>query len=159
MAKPDFQTMARAELILNRTLSYQATVAVHALKDSLNLDVKELRLTVAPVRADRPGAYSVTCTIATHLCAQLDTVGRQGGDEFVILLSEVSDAQDAVVSVDKILLALSAPHYVDQHDLHLTVSVGIVIYSDDRMDAGTLMTNADFAMYYAKESGRDRLAR
>ena len=84
-----------------------------------------------------------------------DTVGRQGGDEFVILLSEVSDARDAVVSVDKILLALSAPHYVDQHDLHLTVSVGIVIYPDDGTDAGTLMTNADFAMYHAKESGRN----
>jgi diguanylate cyclase (GGDEF)-like protein len=83
-----------------------------------------------------------------------DTVSRQGGDEFAILLSEVRDAQDAVVSVDKILLALSAPHYIEQHDLHLTVSIGIVIYPDDGMDAGTLMTNADFAMYHAKESGR-----
>ena len=97
-------------------------------------------------------------SVAQRLVASVrnsDTVSRQGGDEFVILLSEVSDARDAVVSVDKILLALSAPHYIDQHDLHLTASIGIVIYPDDGMEGKTLLTNADFAMYHAKESGRN----
>ena len=84
-----------------------------------------------------------------------DTVSRQGGDEFVILLSEVTHAQDAAVSADKILLALSAPYKIDQHELHVTVSIGIVTYPDDGTDAETLMKNADFAMYHAKDSGRN----
>ena len=84
-----------------------------------------------------------------------DTVSRQGGDEFVILLSEVTHAEDAAVSAEKILLALSAPHRIDQHDLHLTASIGIVTYPDDGTDAETLLKNADFAMYHAKDSGRN----
>jgi diguanylate cyclase (GGDEF)-like protein/PAS domain S-box-containing protein len=84
-----------------------------------------------------------------------DTVSRQGGDEFVILLTEVTHAQDAAVSAEKILLALRTPHRIDQHDLHLTASIGIVTYPDDGTEAETLMKNADFAMYHAKDSGRN----
>jgi diguanylate cyclase (GGDEF)-like protein len=84
-----------------------------------------------------------------------DTVSRQGGDEFVILLSEVTHAQDAAVSAEKILVAMSAPHRIDQHDVHLTVSIGIVTYPDDGTDAETLVKNADFAMYDAKNNGRN----
>jgi diguanylate cyclase (GGDEF)-like protein/PAS domain S-box-containing protein len=84
-----------------------------------------------------------------------DTVSRQGGDEFVILLSEVAHAQDAAVSAEKILVAMSAPHRIDHHDVHLTVSIGIVTYPDDGTDAETLVKNADFAMYDAKNNGRN----
>jgi diguanylate cyclase (GGDEF)-like protein/PAS domain S-box-containing protein len=84
-----------------------------------------------------------------------DTVSRQGGDEFVILLSEITHAQDATVCADKILEALRSPHRIDQHDLHVTASIGIVTYPDDATDAETLMKHADFAMYHAKEKGRD----
>ena len=84
-----------------------------------------------------------------------DIVSRQGGDEFVILLSKVRHTQDAAVSADKILLALSTPHRIDQHDLHLTVSIGIATYPDDGTEVETLMKNADFAMYHAKDSGRN----
>jgi diguanylate cyclase (GGDEF)-like protein/PAS domain S-box-containing protein len=84
-----------------------------------------------------------------------DTVSRQGGDEFVILLSEVAHAQDAAVCADKILEVVRSPHRIEQHDLHVTASVGIVTYPDDGTDADTLMKHADFAMYQAKEHGRD----
>lgn len=84
-----------------------------------------------------------------------DTVSRQGGDEFVILLSEVAHAWDATVCADKILDALRAPHMIDQHEVHVTASIGIVTYPDDGSDAGALMKHADFAMYHAKENGRD----
>jgi len=84
-----------------------------------------------------------------------DTVSRQGGDEFVILLSEVSHAQDAAVSADKILEALRAPYVIDQREMHITASIGIVTYPDDGTDVGTLVKHADVAMYHAKESGRD----
>ncbi|MGQ0618648.1 MAG: putative bifunctional diguanylate cyclase/phosphodiesterase [Panacagrimonas sp.] len=83
-----------------------------------------------------------------------DTVSRQGGDEFVILLSEVRNAGDAAITAEKILLALSAPHRIDEHDLHLTASIGIVVYPDDGTDIETLMRNADVAMYHAKDKGR-----
>jgi predicted signal transduction protein with EAL and GGDEF domain len=84
-----------------------------------------------------------------------DTISRQGGDEFVILLHEVTHAQDAAVSADKVLLALSAPHNIDGHDLHVTASIGIATYPADGTDAETLLQNADFAMYHAKDSGRN----
>jgi diguanylate cyclase (GGDEF)-like protein/PAS domain S-box-containing protein len=83
-----------------------------------------------------------------------DTVSRQGGDEFVILLSQVAHAKDAGVSAEKILLALSKPHRIDQHDIHITASIGIVTYPDDGTEVEVLLKNADFAMYQAKDSGR-----
>lgn len=84
-----------------------------------------------------------------------DTVSRQGGDEFVILLSEIAHPQDATVCADKILDALRSPHHIDEHDLHVTASIGIVTYPDDGTDCETLIKHADFAMYHAKDNGRD----
>jgi len=84
-----------------------------------------------------------------------DTVSRQGGDEFMVLLSEVTNPEDAAVSAEKILLAMSAPHHIGQRDVHLTMSIGIATHPDDGKDAETLVRNADFAMYHAKNSGRN----
>jgi diguanylate cyclase (GGDEF)-like protein/PAS domain S-box-containing protein len=84
-----------------------------------------------------------------------DTVSRQGGDEFVILFSEIEHADDAAASAQKILTALRAPHDVAHHDLHVTASIGVSIYPDDGRDAETLIKCADTAMYHAKESGRN----
>ena len=84
-----------------------------------------------------------------------DTVSRQGGDEFVVLLSEMTHAQDAAVIAEKILLTLATPHSIDQHELHVTASIGIVVYPDDATEAETLLKNADFAMYHAKDAGRN----
>jgi diguanylate cyclase (GGDEF)-like protein/PAS domain S-box-containing protein len=84
-----------------------------------------------------------------------DTVSRQGGDEFVILLSELTHAQDATVCADKILETLRTPHRIDQYDVQVTASIGIVTYPHDGTDCETLMKHADFAMYHAKDSGRD----
>jgi diguanylate cyclase (GGDEF)-like protein len=86
-----------------------------------------------------------------------DTVSRQGGDEFVILLAQVKNAQDAGTTAEKILLALSKPYRIGEHELHITASVGIVTYPDDGIDAEGLLQNADFAMYQAKDSGRNNL--
>lgn len=83
-----------------------------------------------------------------------DTVSRQGGDEFVILLSEVTRAEDAALSADKILAAVSRPHRIDHQDLQVTVSVGVGVYPDDGADAETLLRNADLALFHAKANGR-----
>jgi diguanylate cyclase (GGDEF)-like protein/PAS domain S-box-containing protein len=84
-----------------------------------------------------------------------DTVSRQGGDEFVVLLSEIESHDDAAASARKIVAALVAPHEVAHHQLHVTVTIGISIYPDDGCDAETLIKCADTAMYHAKERGRN----
>jgi diguanylate cyclase (GGDEF)-like protein/PAS domain S-box-containing protein len=96
-------------------------------------------------------------SIATRLvdCVRAsDTVSRQGGDEFVVLLSEVELSEDAAITARRMLLAVSRPHSIDQHDLHITTSIGVSVYPEDGLDAETLIKNADTAMYQAKESGR-----
>jgi len=84
-----------------------------------------------------------------------DTVSRQGGDEFVILLSEIADPEDLAASARKILLLLNAPHSIGGQDLHIGGSIGISVYPGDGEDAETLIKNADTAMYHAKERGRN----
>ena len=83
-----------------------------------------------------------------------DTVSRQGGDEFVVLLSEVEHAEDAAITARRMLQAVAEPQSIDQHDLHVTTSIGLSVYPDDGLDAETLVKNADTAMYQAKENGR-----
>jgi diguanylate cyclase (GGDEF)-like protein/PAS domain S-box-containing protein len=84
-----------------------------------------------------------------------DTVGRQGGDEFVVVLSELDAAENAGISAAKLLAALTIPYHIGPHDLIVPVSVGVSIYPDDGTDAETLIKNADTAMYHAKEVGRN----
>ncbi|WP_088347201.1 MULTISPECIES: EAL domain-containing protein [Rhodomicrobium] len=84
-----------------------------------------------------------------------DTVSRQGGDEFVVLLPEVKQLETITQTAKRMLVAVSKSHSIDdQHDLHVTTSIGISIYPDDGQDAEALIKNADTAMYRAKESGR-----
>jgi diguanylate cyclase (GGDEF)-like protein/PAS domain S-box-containing protein len=83
-----------------------------------------------------------------------DTVSRQGGDEFVVLLSEVDQPEGAAITARRMLQAVAEAHSIGQHDLHVTTSIGVSLYPDDGMDAETLIQNADTAMYQAKENGR-----
>jgi diguanylate cyclase (GGDEF)-like protein/PAS domain S-box-containing protein len=97
-------------------------------------------------------------SVATRLTACVrhsDTVSRFGGDEFVVLLSEVTHAGDAAISAKKVLTTLTAPHRVAQHELAVTASIGLSIYPADGQDAETLIKDADTAMYQAKQSGRN----
>jgi diguanylate cyclase (GGDEF)-like protein/PAS domain S-box-containing protein len=82
-----------------------------------------------------------------------DTVFRQGGDEFVILLTEISQPQDATLVADKLLAACAQPQLIDAHELRVTSSIGISIYPDDGHDVESVMSNADAAMYQAKQAG------
>jgi len=94
-------------------------------------------------------ARLVTCVRSS------DTVSRQGGDEFVVLLSEIKHAGDAGIMARKLLTSLSGSHAIDQHNLHIMASIGISTYPDDGEDAEVLMKNADTAMYQAKSKGRN----
>ena len=93
----------------------------------------------------------------TTCVRESDTVSRHGGDEFLILLSEVDHADDAGVIAEKIVESVSQPHFIDGHELQLTVSVGISLYPEDGEDAQSLIQHADVAMYHAKNSGRNRV--
>jgi diguanylate cyclase (GGDEF)-like protein len=84
-----------------------------------------------------------------------DTVSRQGGDEFVILLSDLGRPEDAATSAQKLLLSLSSPHTLGGQELHIGGSIGISVYPADGSDAEMLIKSADTAMYHAKESGRN----
>lgn len=84
-----------------------------------------------------------------------DTVCRQGGDEFVVLLAEVGTARDARLAAEKLIEAMAEPHLIDSHRLHVTLSVGISLYPDHGQDVETVLQNADIALYCAKQSGRN----
>jgi diguanylate cyclase (GGDEF)-like protein/PAS domain S-box-containing protein len=84
-----------------------------------------------------------------------DTVSRQGGDEFLVVLPGVHDA-DAIASVTaKILELLAQPFRIEDHDLSTSVSIGVALYPDDGTDFDTLLKKADTAMFHAKEAGRN----
>ncbi|MGJ8667910.1 MAG: bifunctional diguanylate cyclase/phosphodiesterase [Oceanococcus sp.] len=86
----------------------------------------------------------------------VDTVARMGGDEFVVLISDVVDRAAVRLVVDKLLSELSEPVPVAGHDMIVTPSIGVSIYPQDGEDSQTLLKNADTAMYQAKAAGRGR---
>jgi diguanylate cyclase (GGDEF)-like protein/PAS domain S-box-containing protein len=83
-----------------------------------------------------------------------DTVSRQGGDEFAVLLPEIKHAEDAATCAAKVLIALNAPYVIGVRTVHIGASIGISLYPRDGGDSETLLKNADMAMYHAKERGR-----
>ncbi len=96
--------------------------------------------------------------VAERLRASLedgDTLARMGGDEFVILLPQITRTDRAVRVAQRVLEAIKPPFHFDQHELHLTMSIGITLYPYDGEDADTLLKNADTALYRAKEHGRN----
>jgi diguanylate cyclase (GGDEF)-like protein/PAS domain S-box-containing protein len=84
-----------------------------------------------------------------------DMVARIGGDEFNILLCDITVPEETAISVKKILTSVKKPYVIDGHELHVSTSIGISIYPNDSELIDELMKNADMAMYHAKESGRN----
>jgi len=95
--------------------------------------------------------------VADRLVRQLrevDTICRIGGDEFVVVLPEVTRSSDAANVAQKIIETVSQPMTLEDRELLITPSIGISVFPDDGRDAETLIRNADAAMYHAKETGR-----
>ncbi|MFQ5487231.1 MAG: EAL domain-containing protein, partial [Gammaproteobacteria bacterium] len=90
-----------------------------------------------------------------HCVREGDTVSRFGGDEFAILLEDVTSLKAITQVADKIKQALSRPFKAEGQDLYVTTSIGISLFPDDGDDAATLLKYADSAMYRAKEVGRN----
>ncbi len=91
----------------------------------------------------------------TEIIRVEDTVSRMGGDEFTILLTQISSEADAASIADKILTLFKKPFNLGGHSIHLGASIGIALYPNDGSDTDTLIRNADTAMYHAKEQGRN----
>jgi diguanylate cyclase (GGDEF)-like protein/PAS domain S-box-containing protein len=158
LAQFDFLTDLPNRQLLNDRLSQAISAARrhHQSLAVLFVDVdrfKHVNDSLGHLIGDR-----LLLSIAQRLVAgvrESDTISRQGGDEFVILLSSVAHAADAALSAQKILSVAQMPYRVDEHDLQITLSVGISIYPDDGADAETLVKNADIAMLSAKDNGRN----
>ncbi len=84
-----------------------------------------------------------------------DTAARFGGDEFVIMLPDLSEIQDAATVAAKILDAVTAPFDIHQHEVFVRFSIGISIYPDNSLHLDGLLADADAAMYHAKKLGKN----
>ena len=158
LAQHDFLTALPNRMLLNDRLA-QAIASAHRHGKSLAvlfLDVdhfKHINDSMGHAIGDQ-----ILKAIAERLVACVrssDTVSRQGGDEFVVLLSEVTHPEDAAFTACKILAAVSKPHRIGHQYLDVTLSVGIAVYPGDGADAETLLNNADLALFHAKANGRN----
>jgi len=83
-----------------------------------------------------------------------DIVARIGGDEFVIVLTEIVDVTFLALTAKAIVEVLSLPYEIENHEINTSASIGICVFPDDTLDVDSLLKNADIAMYHAKEGGR-----
>ncbi|MBP6057568.1 MAG: EAL domain-containing protein [Nitrosomonas sp.] len=111
------------------------------INDSLGHDIGDLLLKAVAERL-------LTCV------RNEDTVARQGGDEFIVVLNSIAESLDASKVAQKILDALTQPYHIHKNELHIGGSIGIAVFPNDGTSAETLLKNSDVAMYYAKENGR-----
>lgn len=92
----------------------------------------------------------------TGTLREVDTVSRLGGDEFVLLLNGICTAEDAEVTLERVLEQAATGVFVQQQDCRVSASLGIALYPDDGADPETLMRHSDQAMYAAKQKGKNR---
>jgi diguanylate cyclase (GGDEF)-like protein/PAS domain S-box-containing protein len=96
--------------------------------------------------------------VASRLCSMVrgtDTISRQGGDEFLVLLGEIDTPEAAAMVARKLMQVLSEPFVLDGHPVTMTPSIGIAISPEDGSDLDSLLKHADLAMYDAKQQGRN----
>jgi diguanylate cyclase (GGDEF)-like protein/PAS domain S-box-containing protein len=87
-----------------------------------------------------------------------DVVARIGGDEFAVVLGDITNDSDVQVACDQLLKLVTEPYDIDQQHHHVTTSIGVAMYPEDGTDVQELLKNADAAMYQAKENGKNRYA-
>ncbi len=98
------------------------------------------------------------CQAAKRLSAEIrrsDTLARFGGDEFIVILGGFSDVDEITPIIEKLLNQFRTPYLINNHELLLTISLGISVFPDDGALAATLLRKADSAMYHSKEFGRN----
>ena len=147
----------------NRLLARDRFEQAMALAKRNNTSVALLYLDLDDFKAvnDSLGHSSgdlLLCEMAQRLTQAVrgsDTVSRQGGDEFLIVMGSLGDDSDAAAMAVKIIDLLTAPFIANGIEVSTTGSLGLALYPADGQDFETLLKNADMAMYRAKESGRN----
>ncbi len=86
----------------------------------------------------------------------IDTLSRIGGDEFVLLLLDLNNADEYVLSIERILGVLREPFYISEHSISVSASIGVTLYPQNNNNADTLLRHADQAMYSAKQKGKNQ---
>ncbi|WP_460833106.1 sensor domain-containing protein [Lysobacter humi (ex Lee et al. 2017)] len=158
MAQHDFLTgLPNRVLFQDRLTQALATVAQGGKGAVLYIDLDKFK----PINdtLGHPVGDKVLQEVSTRLRACVredDTVSRQGGDEFVLLLQRLADPRDAARVAEKLIRSVEQPILVDGHELRVGASVGISLFPQDGRDARTLMKQADTALYHVKETGRGR---
>ncbi len=158
LAQHDFLTNLPNRLLLNDRIAQALTAAKrHSMPLTLlflDLDnFKNINDSLGHSAGDK-----LLQSVAARLQASVrgaDTVSRQGGDELLVMLTECKVAQDAAITARKVLAAMALPHLIEEHEIHVTTSIGISVFPFDGADAETLIKCADTAMYHAKERGRN----
>jgi diguanylate cyclase (GGDEF)-like protein/PAS domain S-box-containing protein len=156
-AEHDFLTGLPNRLLLNDRLGQAIALAQrdHGSIGVLFLDMdgfKHINDSLGHPTGDK--LLQVVASRMLECIREPDTVSRQGGDEFIVLLQNVKRPEDAAIVAKRLLKTLAEPFSIDRHNLHITACIGLSVYPDDGLDAETLIKNADTAMYQAKENGR-----
>jgi diguanylate cyclase (GGDEF)-like protein/PAS domain S-box-containing protein len=158
LAQHDYLTDLPNRLLLNDRITQAITSAKRRQQKLAVLFVDLDRFKHVNDSLGHAVGDALLLSIAARLVAcvrRSDTVSRQGGDEFVILLSSIAYDKDAGVSALKLINAVAQPHLMGQQSVQITLSAGISIYPNDGADAETLIKNADIAMLHAKDAGRN----
>jgi diguanylate cyclase (GGDEF)-like protein/PAS domain S-box-containing protein len=158
LAHHDFLTDLPNRALLNERLTQAIALARRRGRKAavLFLDVdrlKQVNDSLGHAMGDK-----LLLSVAERLLACVrvsDTVSRQGGDEFLVLLPDIERSQDAARLATKMLTAQALPHHIDGQEFHITISIGIGLYPEDGQDVDTVVKSADTAMYHAKENGRN----
>ncbi len=158
LAQHDYLTDLPNRVLLHDRLSQALAAAERGTKGALlfvDLDFfKHINDTLGHQAGDK-----VLQEVARRLVEAVradDTVSRQGGDEFVLLLVRLADPRDAARVAEKLIQAVELPILVEGQELRISASVGIALFPQDARDIKTLMKQADTALYHAKEAGRGR---
>ena len=171
------ESETKAEIAVNDYDELSRSSQRDALTDTPNRTLMQDRLNKAIANAHRRGAriallfldidefktindskgHSVGDEVVQAVARRLqsvvrdaDSVSRHGGDEFLILLADISQVSDAALIAEKILLAIAEPMLIQGHELIVSVSLGISIFPDDGENAEVLIKRADEAMYVSK---------
>jgi diguanylate cyclase (GGDEF)-like protein/PAS domain S-box-containing protein len=155
------ELLSRALTLARRYKRNMATLfvdldAFKRINDTLGHDAGDALLQEVAARLTRGLRNSDYVARADKEEAQ-DAVSRLGGDEFIVLLNEMSRIEDAAIAANRILSDLSQPFMLDGQEVFITASIGISLYPLDGTDADALLKAADIAMYHAKNQGKNNV--
>ncbi len=147
----------------NRTLFLDrlAQAIQHAKRDSslcalLFIDLDKFKEVNDTLGHDIGDALLLAVAERLSSCIRkIDTASRLGGDEFTIILQEISSTHDAATVAIQIINKLEEVFAIDEHEIFISASIGITVYPDDASNSTRMLSNADMAMYQAKEAGRN----